>query len=62
MYSAGNFAQCYVATWVGGDFGGEWIHVYVWPSPLLFTWNYHNFDNWLFPNTKYKVLKKYPTL
>ena len=20
----------------GGEFGGEWIHVYVWVSPLLF--------------------------
>ena len=20
-------AQCYVAAWIGGEFGGEWIHV-----------------------------------
>ena len=20
-------------TWMGGEFGGEWIHVYVWLSP-----------------------------
>ena len=26
-------AQCYVAAWMGGEFGEEWIHVYVWPSP-----------------------------
>ena len=19
---------------MGGEFGGEWIHVYVWPSPF----------------------------
>ena len=31
---AHNSAQCYVATWMGGEFGGEWIHVYVWPSPF----------------------------
>ena len=32
LYSTGNSAQCYVAAWVGGGFGGEWIHVYVWLS------------------------------
>ena len=25
---------CYAAAWMGGEFGGEWIHVYVWLSPL----------------------------
>ena len=34
LYSAGNTAQCYVAAWIGGEFGGEWIHVYVWLSPI----------------------------
>ena len=34
LYSPGNSAQCYVAAWMGGDFGGEWIHVYVWLSPF----------------------------
>ena len=24
-----NSAQCYVAAWMGGEFGREWIHVYV---------------------------------
>ena len=33
LYSTGNSAQCYVAVWMGGEFGGEWIHVYVWLSP-----------------------------
>ena len=28
-YSTGNSAQCYVAAWVKGVFGGKWIHVYV---------------------------------
>ena len=32
--STGNSAQCYVAAWVGGESGGEWIHVYIWLSPL----------------------------
>ena len=34
LYSLGNSAQCYVAAWKGGEFGGEWIHVYVWLSSL----------------------------
>ena len=24
-----NSFQCYVAAWMGGEFGGEWIHIYV---------------------------------
>ena len=27
-------AQCYAAAWPGEQFGGEWIHVYVWLSPF----------------------------
>ena len=34
LYSTGNSAQCYVAAWMGGESGGEWIHVYVWLSPF----------------------------
>ena len=34
LYSTRNSAQCHVAAWMGEEFGGEWIHVYV---PLLFT-------------------------
>jgi len=33
LQSAGNSAQYYVAAWMGGEFGGEWIHVYVCLSP-----------------------------
>ena len=29
-----NSAQGFMATWMGGEFGGERIHVYVWLSPL----------------------------
>ena len=34
LYSTWNSAQCYVAAWMGGEFEGEWIHVYVWLSPF----------------------------
>ena len=34
LYSTWNSAQCYVAAWLGGEFGKEWIHVYVWLSPF----------------------------
>ena len=34
LYSAWNSAQCYAPAWVGGGFGGEWIHVCVWLSPF----------------------------
>ena len=27
LYSTRNSAPCYVAAWMGGEFGGEWIHV-----------------------------------
>ena len=27
LYSTGNSAQCYVAAWMRGEFGGGWIHV-----------------------------------
>ena len=34
LYSTGNSAQCYVAAWMGEEFGREWVHVYVWLSPF----------------------------
>ena len=34
LHSTGNSAQCYVAAWMGGEFGGEWIHVYAWLNPF----------------------------
>ena len=30
LCSTGNSAECYVAVWMEGEFGGDWIHVYVW--------------------------------
>ena len=35
LYSTGNSAQCYMAAWMGGEFGGEWILVYVWLNPSV---------------------------
>ena len=34
-YSTGNSAQCYVSALMGGEFGGEWIHVDAWLSPFI---------------------------
>ena len=34
VYNTGNSAQCDVAAWMGGEFGGEWLHVSVWLSPF----------------------------
>ena len=33
-YSIRNSAQCYVAAWMRGELGGEWIHAYVWLRPF----------------------------
>ena len=32
--STGNSGQCYVAAWMGADFGEEWMYVYGWLSPV----------------------------
>ena len=45
LQSTGDSAQCYVAAWRGGEFGGEWTHVYVWPNPFTVHQNYHNIVN-----------------
>ena len=29
LHNTGNSALCYVAAWMGGEFGGEWIPDYV---------------------------------
>ena len=34
LYSTWNSAQCYVAAWMGGEFGREWMHVYVCLNPF----------------------------
>ena len=33
LYSRGNSAPRCVPAWMGGEFGGEWTHVYGWLSP-----------------------------
>ena len=30
LYNTGNYVQCYVAAWVGGEFVGEWICVCIY--------------------------------
>ena len=45
-----------MAAWVRGEFGREWICVYVW---LSLTWNYHNIVN---QPCCYSVIKAYLTL
>ena len=34
LASPGNSAQCHVGARMGGEFGGQWIHVYGWLSPF----------------------------
>ena len=34
LYRTGSSAQCYMAAWMGGEFRGKWIHVYVWLNPF----------------------------
>ena len=35
LYRSGKSAQCYVVAWIGREFRGEWIHVYVWLSAAI---------------------------
>ena len=34
LYSIWKPTQCYVAAWKKGEFGGGWMHVYVWLGPF----------------------------
>ena len=34
LYSIWKSAQCYVAAWMEGKFGGEWIRIYGWLHPF----------------------------
>ena len=34
LHSTWNSPQCYVAAYMGEEFGGESLHVYVWLSPF----------------------------
>ena len=53
LHSTGNYAQCYMAVWIGGEFGGgEWIPVNVWLSHLIVHLKLSPFWYQLYPNTK----------
>ena len=52
LYSTGNSTQCYVAIWMGGELGGEWIHVYEQMSPFVVHLKLSNIVNQLHLNTK----------
>ena len=52
LVSTRTSTQSDLAAWMGGESGKEWIHLYVWLSPLTAHWNYHHNVNWLQPNTK----------
>ena len=42
--------------WEGSLGENGYMYIYGW-VPLLSTWNYHNFVNWLYPQYKIKSLK-----
>ena len=54
LYSAGHAAQCCAAAWMGGEFRGEWTHVYVWLGPFTAYLKLleHCLVNPLYPNTR----------
>ena len=47
LYSKWYCVRCYVAAWMGGEFGGEWIHVHVWLSPFTVHLTLSLTLNWL---------------
>ena len=62
--STGDSAQCHIAAWIGGEFGEQWLHIYVYmpeslccPPETITTL----FVNWLYSNTKdfffFKIMK-----
>ena len=52
LYSTGNSVQCYAVAWMGEEFRGEWIHIYVCLNPFAVHLNYDNIVNQLYANTK----------
>ena len=57
LYNTGNSVQCYVAAWMGGEFGGEWIHRYVWLSPFAVHLKLSQHCQSAIPQYKIKSLK-----
>ena len=60
LYSPGNSAQCHVAAWMGGKFGGGWEQVCAWPShsAVHMTPSQHNTANQLQSKTKFQSFHK----
>ena len=50
LYSIENSAQCYMAAWVGEEFGREWTCVYM--AELFCSSPDHNIGNQLYSNIK----------
>ena len=57
LYSTWNSAQCFLAACRGGEFEGEWIHVYIWMSPFTVHLKLSHIFTWLYPKAKFKVFK-----
>ena len=56
LHRTGNSAPCYVAVWMGGEFGGEWIRVYVWLRPFAIHLKLRQHCQLVIP--QYKIRKK----
>ena len=52
LCSTGNSARHYVEAWVGGEFGGEGVRVYVWLGLFAVHLEHRDIGNWLHSNTK----------
>ena len=57
LYNTGNSIRCYVAAWMGGEFGGEWMHRYVWLSPFAVHLKLSQHCQSAIPQYKIKSLK-----
>ena len=56
--STRNSAPCHVAAWMGGEFGGEWLHVYVRLSPFAVHLKLSHHCQSAIPQYKIKSSKK----
>ena len=52
LCSTGESAQCYVAIRMGGEFGGECIHIYIWLSPFPVHLELSHIVSGVYPNTQ----------
>ena len=52
LYSTETSAQWYMVAWMGGVFGEEWTHVYVWLSPFAVHLKLSQHCYWLHCNIK----------